>query len=285
MIEAKDAEIGALKAVVETQQRSFTADLTARDERLAGLEAELAKLRAQLGRDSTNSSTPPSKDPIAAKAKRKNARSQRVRSKDRKPGGQPGHPGCRLEPTDSPDRTERADPPADCAGCGKPLDGAADTGDGWAQIWDIPPVAIEKVHWQLPRRRCGCCGKPTTAGVPFGQPGTVSYGPNLNAAAVLLSSQGNVPVERTAALMEALLGVPVSAGFVARAVARIGERLADAGFDAALRAALRAEDVLCADESPVNLLRKDTDEHGQPAPGARTWSPCAPRTSGWSGWP
>jgi len=72
---------------------------------------------------------------------------------------------------------------------------------------------------QLPRRRCGCCKKITTATAPHAQAGSVVYGPNINAAAVLLSSEGNVPVERTAALMEALLGTPVSSGFVARALA------------------------------------------------------------------
>ncbi len=64
--------------------------------RIAALDAELAKLRARGGKDSTNSSIPPSKDSIEAKAKRKKAVSQRVRSKDRTPGGQPGHPGVRA---------------------------------------------------------------------------------------------------------------------------------------------------------------------------------------------
>jgi transposase len=34
--------------------------------------------------------------------------------------------------------------------------------------------------------------------VPFGQAATVTYGPNVNAAAILLGSAGNVPVDRTA---------------------------------------------------------------------------------------
>lgn len=51
-------------------------------------------------------------------------------------------------------------------------------------------------------------------GPPDGRAGTLTYGPNVNAAAVLLNSEGNVPVERTAMLMAALLGTPVSAGFV-----------------------------------------------------------------------
>jgi hypothetical protein len=36
---------------------------------------------------------------------------------------------------------------------------------------------------------------------PFGAAGTVVYGPHVNAAAILLASEGNVPIERTARLM------------------------------------------------------------------------------------
>lgn len=90
-------------------------------------------------------------------------------------------------------------------------------------------AALEKVRYRLPRRRCGC-GVTTTASAPFGRAGTVSYGPNLNAAAVLLSSAGNVPVERTAMLIHALLGVEVSTGFVARCAERLADTLADAGL-------------------------------------------------------
>jgi transposase len=138
----------------------------------------------------------------------------------------------------------------------------------WTQVWDIPPIRLEKVHYLLPRRKCSCCGKITTACVPFGQAGTVTYGLSVNAAAILLSSAGNVPVERTAMLMAALLASPVSTGFVARAHERFAERLDAAGFDQAMASALAAEPVLCGDETPVNIARKDTDEHGQPVAGS-----------------
>ena len=95
----------------------------------------------------------------------------------------------------------------------------------------------------------------------------MSYGPNVNAAAILLASQGNVPVEATAALMAALLGTPVSTGFVARAHERFADMLAAAGFDEAMIAALRAEDVLCADETPVNVVT-NVDGDGEPADGS-----------------
>jgi hypothetical protein len=101
-----------------------------------------------------------------------------------------------------------------------------------------------------------------------GQAGAVTYGLNVNAAAILLSSAGNVPVERTAMLMAALLGSPVSSGFVARAHERFAEKLGAAGFDEAMRDALADEEVLHADETPVNVAHTDTDEHGVPVPGS-----------------
>jgi hypothetical protein len=225
VVEAKDTEIGGLRAALAGLQGQFAAELVALKEELAGnaerlavLEAELARLRAQAGKDSTNSSTPPSQDSIGAKAKRRAERSkdlsQRERSAGRKPGGQPGREGSGLAPTRDPDRSERAVAAVACP-CGQGLSDVDDVGSAWAQVWDIPPVELEKVHWVLPRRCCGSCGKTSTAVVAFASPGAVVYGPNVNAAAVLLASQGNVPVERAAGLMAALLGAPVSAGFVA----------------------------------------------------------------------
>jgi transposase len=246
-------------------------DLTVRLEQanaqIAALEAEVAALRARLGRDSTNSSAPPSKDPPAAQAKRKAVRSQRVRSKDRKRGGQPGHPGNGLTPTTTPDRTEAVAAPEVCAHCGAALADGVDLAETWAQVWDILPVVLSRAHYLLARRKCACCGKVNTATAPFAQPGTVCYGPNVNAAAIVLASQGNIPVEATAAMMAALLGTRVSTGFVARAHERLAQILARAGFDQAMVAALRAEDVLCADETPVNVVA-NVDQHGQPTTGS-----------------
>ncbi|HWR47471.1 MAG TPA: transposase [Pseudonocardiaceae bacterium] len=175
--------------------------------------------------------------------------------------------GSGLAPTAAPDRTETLPPPGECWGCGGDLAGTADAGMSWAQVWDILAVTLQKVHYLLPRRRCGC-GRTTTAAPPCGVAGNVVYGPNVNAAAILLAGEGNVPLERTAALMAMMLGVPVSTGFVARALERFAQRLAAGGFDEAMRAALRAEDVLCADETPTNVISKNTDEHGRPVPGS-----------------
>ena len=245
----------------------LTERLVRAEAQIAALRAEVETLRSKSGKDSTNSSAPPSADSLGAKAKRKAAVSQRVRSKDRKRGGQVGRVGSGLVPTADPDRTVSVDAAVECSGCGADLTDGTDSGWTWAQVWDTLPIVLEKVHYLLPKRRCGCCGKLTTAAAPFGQAGTVCYGPNVNAAAILLASQGNVPVEATAALMAALLGTPVSTGFVARAHERFADLLAAAGFDEAMIAALRAEDVLCADETPVNIV-DNVEGDGQPAAGS-----------------
>ncbi len=258
VVEAKDIEIAALRVALEGER----AARARQGELIRRLELRVAELERRVGMDSGNSSTPPSKESLAAKARREAARraSQRERSRQRRPGGQPGHQGSGLEPEQDPDRTEQAEPPSECRSCGAGLAGGQPAGRAWGQVWDIPPVRLEKVHWLLPKLRCRACGTVTTAGPPDGQAGTVVYGPNVNAAAVLLNSEGNVPVERTAMVMESLLGAPVSAGFVARACERLAGRLEQAGFDAAMKAALRAELVVCADETPVNVVRNTSEE-------------------------
>ena len=76
---------------------------------------------------------------------------------------------------------------------------------------------------------------------PGAHPGSISYGPGINAVAVLLSGYGNVPSERAARLIAMLLGRPVSPGFVERVSARLDARLQAAGFDDAMQAALADE--------------------------------------------
>jgi hypothetical protein len=245
----------------------LAAQLERANGRIEALEAEVAALRARLGKDSTNSSTPPSADSLAARGKRKADRSQRERSKQRKRGGQPGRNGSGLSPTPDPDRTEPVAALQQCTGCGDQLADDDQVGFTWGQVWDVLPVVWEKVHYVLPKRRCSCCRRLNTPAPPFGQAGAVVYGPNLNAAAILLGSQGNVPVEATTQLMDALLGAPVSTGFVARAQQRLADLLDGAGYDEAMKQALRAEPVLGADESPVNVV-DNLDSDAAPATGA-----------------
>jgi transposase len=249
VIEAKDAENAMLRAELDAQR-----------ERYRRLELRVAELERRLGSDSTTSGTPPSKDSIEARERRKAGRekerqsSERERRKDRKRGGQPGHRGAGLSRDPDPDERSEVPPPAECSRCGSELEGAERAGTWWSQVRDVRITTLV-TEYLLPLLACPCCGKVSAAQAPpWAHPGSVSYGPGINTAAVLLSSYGNVPAERAAHLIGMLLGVPVSAGFVDGASERLSSRLRDAGFDEAMQAALEKEPVLAADETPVNLL-------------------------------
>jgi hypothetical protein len=256
-VEAKAAEIAGLRA-----------ELDAVRERERRLELRLAELERRLGMDSTDSGTPSSKERIGAKeARRARQQSERERRKDRRPGGQPGHQGKGLQRDPEPDVQEEAGPPAECRRCHAGLDGAEPVRPRWAQVIDVE--FIRKVTERaLPGRACPCCGTVTFAEPPPGaHPGAVSYGPALNAAAVLLTCHGNVPPERAAQVMGMLLGIPVSAGWVDKAAARLSAQLGKAGFGDAMIAALAGEDVLAADETPVSVLDKTAPASQATAPG------------------
>ena len=117
MVEAKDTEIAVLRA-----------ELSAALDRERRFELRIAELERRLGMDSSNSGTPSSKEPVGAKERRKAERrdrdtSERERRRDRKRGGQPGHPGAGLSRDSDPDERKTADSPAECSGCGASLAG------------------------------------------------------------------------------------------------------------------------------------------------------------------
>ena len=110
------SELAASQAALIAQQAEAIAVLQAQ---VVAPALEVAELKRQWGRDSTNSGQPSSTDSIAVKARRTAEVSSRERSRDRKPGGQLGRKGVRPEPAERPERTERAaDPGSAAAGAG-----------------------------------------------------------------------------------------------------------------------------------------------------------------------
>jgi Family of unknown function (DUF6444) len=118
------------------------AELEAQLERYRRLELRVTELERRLGPDSTTSGTPPSKDPIGARERRKAERKTRQSSEperraDRRRGGQPGHPGAGPSRDPDPEEREEAPPPAECSRCGTALDPARRTGTRWSQVRDV----------------------------------------------------------------------------------------------------------------------------------------------------
>lgn len=229
---------------------------------IESLRAEVTALRRQAGRDSSNSSQPPSQDGPAAEAKAKAGRQAARRARPgRAQGGQKGHPGAGLAWAARPDETLVIEP-GTCAGCGAGLAGAGGRVASAVQVLDIPPAALTVTEYRMMRRTCGC-GHVTTAATPAGVTGgPVCYGPNVTDAATLLASTDVIGIERAADLMSALLKAPVSTGFVSRCLARLDAALAAARFEDVLKNALKAADVLGTDETPAPLATAAASAEG-----------------------
>ena len=278
------AELAALVAEQAAQLAEQAAQLAEQAMLIEALRVELEALRRQVGRDSSNSSQPPSTDGPAAKAKakakaeaeaaRQQAEQQGQLSPEeqsaatepsgrgrprRKQGGQPGHRGSGLVPVATPDRREPVEP-ACCGGCGGGLADAPGTVGTRVQVFDLPGFSLSVTEYQMMRRVCDC-GHATTADLPAGvRGGLTCYGPNVTAAATLLASQDVLSIERTADLMSTLLGAPVSTGFISCCLTRLDDALTTAGFEPALKTALIAQEVLGTDETPAPLTDAATRE-------------------------
>jgi transposase len=190
-----------LLALVAMQQRQIE-DLKDTVVRLAD---EVQELRSRLGRNSGNSSMPPSSDTFVKPERRKKPAS------GRRQGKQPGAPGASLELVEHPDVTDHVFPPS-CGSCGSGLPQVS-AGFARRQCHDIPPRSVTVTETRWHRVRCGC-GFVTAAPVPGDVPDCPYYGANLASLAVYLLVFQHVPVERAAQLINDVTGAQVSTGWV-----------------------------------------------------------------------
>ena len=196
-----------LLALIEAQART-----------IERLQVEIVELKRRLGRNSGNSSQPPSTDGPAVSP----SRAERRRSA-RRPGKQPGAGGSALFQISDPDEIVDHLPDA-CGGCGSDLIGARPTGVVRRQVHDIPTITPVVVEHRLHRRRCGC-GVTTTAAAPAGVGAAAVYGPNLRALAVYLLVFQHIPVARVAALIADLTGARPSTGWISSVLATVAGML------------------------------------------------------------
>lgn len=204
------------------------------------LERRIADLEARLGQDSSNSSRPPSSDPIGVK------RRPPRRPSGRRRGGQPGHERhirAMVEPERLTGLVECR--PRACRRCGHPLAGD-DPEPTRHQVAELPEVRPEVVEYRLHRLACPGCGVATRAPLPPGTPGG-AFGPRLLATVALLTGAYRLSKRQVRAAMADLLGLSISAGMIAKA-----ERMAAAATTAPVaevRDAIREAKALCVDET------------------------------------
>lgn len=221
--------------------------LAERDRVIAELLTRVAELEARLGKNSQNSSKPPSSDAFVKPP----PRSLRKQS-GRKPGKQKGERGARLEPRLDPDEIQ-VHAPICCGSCGEGLDAAPVIGEQVRQVFDLPPIQLTVVEHRVQRRRCRC-GSVTEGEFPAQATAPTCYGPGVAALGVYLLGRQHLPVERTAELMGDLLGARVSTGWLSSLLPTAQSRLAE--FVAALRERLSSAPVAHFDETGGRVCGK-----------------------------
>ena len=251
----KDELILALWAQVQ----SLTAQMLVQQDRITHLEARLSL-------NSKNSSKPPSSDGLNKPA----PKSLRVAGEN-KTGGQKGHPGRTLSQASEPDKVVVHAVPDQCQSCDRKLPFAYV--NETRQVFDLPSLQFEVTEHHAMQTICSC-GHVHTAEFPSGVNAAVQYGPRAQAAMVHLNQNHAVPVQRTAALMKDLFGLPLSQATVIKAAVDSAAIL-QATVDAIGLAAVKA-DVLHADETGLRVAKKLHWLHVL-ATDTLTWMGCHPK--------
>jgi transposase len=205
------------EAIYEQGREAVVAALLALSAQVAALQAQLekqeeriAELERRLGRNSRNSSLPPSQDPPGAPPHPREAASGRKR------GAQPGHKGHGrpLVPSEAADEIIEYWP--ERCHCGHHFT-AKERRPARAplrhQVAELPRVAVTITEHRLHHLRCSHCGRVTRAKFPDHVP-PGAFGPRLEAAIATLAVRNRVSRRDTVELVGELFGARLSTGSI-----------------------------------------------------------------------
>src|SRR5262249_8981185 len=190
------------QAALRTAWDSLTA-------RIAELEARARDLEARLKLNSTNSSKPPSSDPIGLKRKPPAPPSIRNRT------GQPGHPRA-FRPLVPPEklRSSRDCRPSACRRCGQALHGE-DPSPVVHQVADLPKIEPLVDQYRLHRLSCPDCRAITCGTLPEGVP-TRNFSPYTQDVLATLAGAYRLSKRQIQQVSRDLFGMSISTGMISK---------------------------------------------------------------------
>jgi IS1 family transposase len=174
---------------------------------VAALQAEVAQLREQLGRNSQNSSQPPSSDTPSGPPRPQRAPSGRKR------GGQQGHTGHGRKLVPVEHVTHVIDlKPTRCDQCGALLMGE-DAQPVRHQVTDLPRVESEVTEYRQHTLTCLACGTSIPAEFPAEMP-SGSFGPRVQATVGYLTGRIGVSQRDVAEVLQTVFHTDLSLGSI-----------------------------------------------------------------------
>lgn len=211
------------------------------------LIARVQDLEAQVAKNSSNSSKPPSSDGLKRPPK-----SERGKS-GKKPGCQNGHVGRTLEQVQEPDYRVTHNPEF-CASCSYILKDEQGAIVEQRQVFDVPEPKIEVTENRITTKKCPCCGKVSKGAFPAHVKAHTQYGERIQALSVYFSHQHFLPFERLSQIFNDVFKVEISSGTCANIDRRLFKNLE--GFDASLKEHLVDSHVVHFDETGMRCNKK-----------------------------
>jgi transposase len=214
------------------------------ERRIAELEAQVRDLLAKQKTDASNSSTPPSQNPLGAEPPVVKKKSKRKR------GGQPDHPP-HLKQLLPAEQVTRIEPivPCECEHCHAKLPKDASPDDPPPerfQTVELPPIIVEVVEYQAHARTCSKCGKVTQASIPADVRAHV-FQPNFTATLSYFTGCHGISKRGVEEIVETLFGVPIALGTISNLEQEVSAALEPAHEEAIQ--AVRQASVKFADET------------------------------------
>jgi hypothetical protein len=210
---------------------------------------ELKRKIAQLQKNSTNSSRPPSSDTPQDRNQHPTTDNKKYKEK-RRAGGQPGHKGSMRElvPVEEVNDVQHYYP-EQCSNCGKalPQDGTAnEVGEPFRwQVSEIEPIKPIITEHQAHTTLCEC-GCHTSANLPA-EVLKSNFGPRLTSMIAYLAAVLHVSRRGTHEFCQTILNVDIALGSVQNLLEATSEALEP--IDQELKNALPKEEVINSDET------------------------------------
>lgn len=209
---------------------------------IASQDKRIKKLEDQLGKNSRNSSKPPSTDsPFKNKEKKK---------RKQKSGEKKKRTGTTLSQIPDPDEVVKCKINF-CEHCHCDLSDVNIREIDKRQVTDIPPIKAFTTEYQGEIKECPHCHKTTRATFPEGVTHKAQYGPRIHAMAVYLRNYQLIPLERSIELFRDLFKLSLSEGTIVNMTTRCADQLS--GFMEMVKQELIDAEIIHNDETGINI--------------------------------
>jgi len=240
-IEKLTERIEKQSIIIDEQARQI--DVQAK--KIVKLEKQVHELERQLGKNSNNSSKPPSSDGFR--------KPTNLRTPGGKKGAPKGHEGTTLRFSDQPNEII-VHVVSSCSGCAASLEGVESLTYEKRQVFDMPPPKIWITEHRAQKKCCPECGLRQRAAFPEPVKAPTQYGVGFTAWTAYFHTYQMLPLDRISRMFAELTGYRPSEATLLASLQTMHHALAEA--EDTIRAALRQQPVVHADETGCRIEGK-----------------------------